>query len=206
MKSRTKTKKNRASSARMRPSRASTSTRAGARNGREHQVDALTLLKNDHAEARKLLEQLASFRESAIERRLATLAKVADALWTHMRIEETIFYPAFEEAGKTSDDAVRSCEAWEEHASAKDALRKLERCDPSTTHFRALAKVVYDLIDHHAEEEESEMFPRARKLLSRERLVSLGAELEAAKTKPTNGADGAWVRRDEGGWAAVTAH
>jgi hemerythrin-like domain-containing protein len=160
-------------------------------------MDAITLLKKDHVEARKLLKQLSESRESAGERRRATLTKVAAALWVHMEIEESIFYPAFEVAGKTSDDEVRGIEAREEHGAAKTALRKLERCDPSTTEFRAMAKIVYDLIDHHAEEEEGEMFPRAKKLLGKERLAELGQTLASAKKQLMDGAERSWMSREE---------
>lgn len=152
------------------------------------QRDAIALLEADHVEARTLLEQLSESRESAPARRQTILAKVARALWTHMAIEEDIFYPAFDEAGRSADDEVRGLEAHAEHQSAKDVLEKLERCDPATTEFRALAKVLYDLVDHHAEEEEGEMFPRAKTLLGKERLMELGAELESAKKQRMNGA------------------
>jgi hemerythrin-like domain-containing protein len=43
--------------------------------------------------------------------------------------------------------------------------------------LKAKAKVLKDLVEHHAEEEETEMFPRARKLFSRAELLSLGDQL-----------------------------
>jgi hemerythrin-like domain-containing protein len=39
--------------------------------------------------------------------------------------------------------------------------------------FAAGAKVLKDLVEHHAEEEETEMFPRARKLMGRGELLEL---------------------------------
>jgi len=47
--------------------------------------------------------------------------------------------------------------------------------------FAAKAKVLKELVEHHAEEEEAEMFPRARKLMDREELVRLGGEMAKAK-------------------------
>ncbi len=143
--------------------------------------DAIALLEADHAEARALLTQLEQSTERAVEKRTKLLAKVAPALWIHMRIEEEIFYPAFEAAKRSSDDEVRGIEALAEHGAAKTALTRLEACDPATTEFRAMAKVVFDLIDHHAGEEEDEMFPRARKLLGAEALRAIGQQLRAAK-------------------------
>lgn len=143
--------------------------------------DAIALLEADHVEARAALTTLKESTERAAETRRKTLAKVAHALWTHIDIEETIFYPALARAGETSDDEVRGMEARAEHDAAKTALMRLEGCDPASTEFRAMAKVVFDLVDHHAGEEEREMFPRARKLLGKERLLELGDEMKARK-------------------------
>jgi hypothetical protein len=44
-----------------------------------------------------------------------------------------------------------------------------------------VAKVLKDLVEHHAEEEETEMFPRAKKLMDRDELLRLGAEMASAK-------------------------
>jgi hemerythrin-like domain-containing protein len=143
--------------------------------------DATALLQEDHAEARKLLSALVESTERATHTRESTLAKVAPALWVHMQIEEEIFYPAFARLSKNADDEVAVYEAHAEHQGAKAALAKLERADVATPRFRALAKVVNDLIEHHASEEENEMFPRARELLGEERLMDLGAQLSARK-------------------------
>lgn len=143
--------------------------------------DALALLEADHGQARAALRTLAESTERALEKRTKIRAKVALALWTHMNIEETIFYPAYAKAGKTTDDDVRGMEARTEHDCAKSALMRLEASDPGSTEFRAMAKVVFDLIDHHTGEEEDEMFPRARKLLGKERLMELGVEMKARK-------------------------
>jgi hemerythrin-like domain-containing protein len=143
--------------------------------------DAIAVLQEDHAEARSMLKELSESSERAAAKRGKILAEVGPALWVHMQIEEEIFYPAFEAVLKTPDDEVKSFEARAEHRSAKAALTKLESCDPSTTEFRAMAKVVHDLVDHHATEEEEEMFPRVKKLLGKEELTSLGQKLMRAK-------------------------
>jgi hemerythrin superfamily protein len=38
-----------------------------------------------------------------------------------------------------------------------------------------------DLVEHHAEEEEKQMFPRARRLMEKEQLLELGRQLAEAK-------------------------
>ncbi|MBN8609093.1 MAG: hemerythrin domain-containing protein [Deltaproteobacteria bacterium] len=156
--------------------------------------DAIAMLKVEHAEARDALRELKESTERATAKREKILAKVAPALWVHMQIEEEIFYPAFEEALKTSDDEVKSIEARAEHQSAKAALSALEAADAGSTEFRAYAKVVFDLVDHHASEEEDEMFPRVRKLIGKDELVALGERMAARRDELMASGD---FRRDD---------
>jgi hemerythrin-like domain-containing protein len=160
-----------------------TQTTASKNESKKPAKDAIALLEAEHAEARKALEKLADSSERAVVSRKDTLAEVGPALWIHMQIEEDIFYPAFERAMKKHDDEVMSIEARAEHVAAKTALARLEGCALDSTEFRAMAKVVNELVDHHASEEEEEMFPRARKLMSKDELLALGVKMEAAKQK-----------------------
>jgi hemerythrin-like domain-containing protein len=143
--------------------------------------DAITLLREDHAEMRRLLKVLSESSERAFQKRERTLAKVASALWVQMQIEEEIFYAAFEGALSSPDDEVRAYAARAEHESGKAALRRLEGSDPKTLHFRAMAKVVHDLVDHHAAEDEADTFPRVRRLFSPAELIVLGQRMTARK-------------------------
>lgn len=72
-------------------------------------------------------------------------------------------------------------EATEEHHVVDLVLPELKKTDPSSPVFGAKATVLKELIEHHADEEEKEMFPRARKLLSKDELVDLGARMEKRK-------------------------
>ena len=47
--------------------------------------------------------------------------------------------------------------------------------------LKGKAKVLKELVEHHADEEEEDMFPRARKLMSRDELRDLGERMEARK-------------------------
>jgi len=96
-------------------------------------------------------------------------------------IEEEIFYPAYKRAAETRENAIPYFEAQEEHALVAIVLPELEATSPSSEVFGAKAKVLKDLIEHHADEEEDEMLPKAKKLLGKERLGELGAEMAARK-------------------------
>lgn len=66
-------------------------------------------------------------------------------------------------------------------------LSEIKETAPDAEEFAAKAKVLKDLVEHHAEEEETEMFPRARKLMDRAQLVELGQQLAQAKASMNGG-------------------
>ena len=63
--------------------------------------------------------------------------------------------------------------------------------------IRSEGKVLKDLIEHHAEEEERQMFPKARKVMGVARLRDLGQELQGRKRELT-------AEMSEGGMDTMT--
>jgi hemerythrin-like domain-containing protein len=147
----------------------------------EKSKDAIALLTADHETVRGLLSQMEETTARGSAKRTTLLAKIAKEVRIHAQIEEEIFYPAYKEAAKTQEEEQLFFEAADEHGLVKIVLPALEKMDPATVEFGAKAKVLKDLIEHHAEEEEEEMFPKAKKLLGKARLQELGERLEARK-------------------------
>ena len=148
---------------------------------RQVQRDAIALLRQDHRRVRSLLGALERATSKSASKREALLTTIEQELRIHTKIEEEVFYPAFFDAARKGDDKERYYEAVEEHHVVDLVLPEIKSTDPSTQQFAAKAKVLKDLVEHHADEEESDMFPRARKLMDRERLVRLGGELARAR-------------------------
>jgi hemerythrin superfamily protein len=145
-------------------------------------VDAIKFLKQEHATVKKLLSDLESTTARAVQKRRQLLMRIAAELKSHTTIEEEIFYPAFKNAGEKNDDDKMFFEALEEHRAAGDlVLPDLLKTDVGSEKFSGRAKVLKELVEHHADEEEEEMFPRARKLLPKAELDELGVRLEARK-------------------------
>jgi hemerythrin-like domain-containing protein len=155
------------------------STRQSAR--RTAEKDAIALLKEDHEKVRELLGELEKTTTKATSRRETLLKSIEQELKIHTKIEEEIFYPAFRDAAEKQDDKKLYYEALEEHHVVDMVLPEIKKLDAGSDEFAAKAKVLKDLVEHHAEEEETEMFPRARKLMDREELVQLGQRLAQAK-------------------------
>jgi hemerythrin-like domain-containing protein len=144
-------------------------------------MNAIDLLKADHAKVKDILSQLSDSTERALKKRVELLGKLEMEISIHTRLEEEILYPAFKAAGSKEQD-VMYFEAKEEHRTVDSlVLPDLKLTDPGTPEFSGRVKVVKELLEHHIEEEETEMFPQAKKLLGKEKLEELGAQMEAMK-------------------------
>ncbi len=143
-------------------------------------MNAFTLLKADHKKVAGILEKLDSTTERGVKTREELFAQLKTELDVHTRIEETIFYPAIKEADETRDVTL---EALEEHRLVKQLLGELQTMGKDEEQWTAKFTVLKEQIEHHVEEEEGEMFPKARKVLGEEKAETLGASMEAAKEK-----------------------
>ena len=148
---------------------------------RSGKQDAIALLKADHKTVRGLLEQLEKSTERAGDRRTRLLSRIETEIKAHTTIEEEIFYPAYRDAVRKKEDRELYQEALEEHHVVDLVLPEIKATDPASEVFGAKAKVLKELIEHHAEEEEKEMFKRARKIMERDQLMELGAQMAVRK-------------------------
>jgi hemerythrin-like domain-containing protein len=145
------------------------------------QNDAISLLKKDHEKVRGLLSQLERAAERNTAKAEQLLAQVDREVKIHSQIEEEIFYPAFRDAAQKRDDRELYFEAKEEHHVVDLVMPEVRDTDSDAEEFAAKTKVLKELIEHHADEEEKEMFPKARKLFDRAELRELGERLKERK-------------------------
>ncbi len=133
-------------------------------------ISATDLLKKQHRKVEKTFSAL----EKANGDATALLESLAADLAAHMAIEHEFLYPA----AKAVDEELIS-EAFEEHAIAEIALKRLMAAEPGGEIFHARVTVLKELIKHHVEEEEEELFPKLEKKLGKARLEELGADMKA---------------------------
>jgi hypothetical protein len=120
---------------------------------------ALQLLKADHEEVKVLFDE---FEDTDDPReRIVVADRLKGLLTVHATIEEELFYPALREA-LDDDDRRLLEEATVEHETARELIAKLESASPDDARYAALVKVLGEYVRHHVEEEEDEVFPRAR--------------------------------------------
>lgn len=138
-------------------------------------MDPIKILKKQHREVESLFKRIEKSEGAEDRRRL--LEQVGRNLQLHMKIEEEIFYPAVKEIGsKKAEELVM--ESFEEHGVVKLVLEQLPQVDPEDERFEAKMTVLSELVEHHVEEEEKEMFKLAGKLEDEE-LEELGERMQA---------------------------
>ena len=142
-------------------------------------MDALALIKDDHEKMRKLLEELETTTERGVKTREELFSKIKGELTVHEIIEEEIFYPALRDHPKAKDIVL---EGYEEHHVVDLVMAELEDLPVDDESWGAKAKVMQENVEHHMEEEEGEMFQKARSIFDRDELEELGRRMEARKS------------------------
>ena len=150
-------------------------------------MNAFTLLKNDHQTVADLLTKIDGTTERGVKTREELFTRLKQELEIHTKIEETIFYPALEEYEETRDITL---EAFEEHRIVKQFLSELQSLGKDEEQWTAKFTVLKENIEHHVEEEEGEMFKKARKALTEEQIEDLGTRMEQAKLEQKKAASG----------------
>ncbi len=147
-------------------------------------MDAITLLKTDHKAVEKLFKQFEKAGERALKAKEDTVAGIIKELSVHAAIEEQVFYPSVR--AEVPDVADEVLEGLEEHHIVKWVLSELDGMKPTDERFDPKVTVLIEMVRHHVEEEEGEMFPQVRAALGRKRLGEIGDLMEQAKkTAPT---------------------
>jgi hemerythrin superfamily protein len=141
--------------------------------------DAIAMLTADHKKVKGLFSQFDKLKEDGSDEDKAGLVStICNELKIHTAIEEEIFYPAVR---KAIDDADLMDEALVEHAGAKDLIAQLEGMDTDDELYDAKVTVLGEQINHHVEEEEGQMFPKAKK--AKIDTDALGAKMLKRKTE-----------------------
>jgi iron-sulfur cluster repair protein YtfE (RIC family) len=145
------------------------------------ELNALELIKSDHERIKKMFAQALDADEPAARSEL--LQRIRAELMAHERMEEDIFYPALRSASEKAKDIV--LEGYEEHHVIDLILDEMFEVPEDTEQWHAKLKVLHENLEHHIEEEEEEMFSRAKKAMSRETLEELGQKMQQSKDAAT---------------------
>ena len=152
-------------------------TETVARDDMPAGADVVDELTRDHHEVLDLLERVTATRDAKERRDLADTA-IAEVV-RHSVAEEMYVYPAMSDALEHGGDTVEHDK--EEHAKLERIMKDLEGVDGDDARFDALVGDMARALRHHAEDEETEQFPKMRERIPQETLVELRRKVEAAK-------------------------
>lgn len=141
--------------------------------------EATAMLRADHKLVSGLFEEFEKTKSAAKKKKIVD--QICMELTIHTQLEEEIFYPAFQSALK---DHELVPEANVEHQAVKDLIAQVQGVEPGGDEYDAKVKVMGEFVKHHVKEEQTEMFPKAKK--SKLDLMALGEQMFARKQELLN--------------------
>lgn len=142
---------------------------------RAKKLDVTELLHADHQTVRELFFSFSSSEDKAEKDRL--VKQILTELFIHAKVEEEIVYPLLENEGEEGEEI--KGEAENEHRVVQFVMAEIANMEPDDDELKAKITVLCELVEHHAKEEEKEMFKKLRD--SGEDLEALAEEVEARK-------------------------
>lgn len=144
-------------------------------------ADILDSLKQDHEDVAEMLEKLVE-SDSASERK-SLLASIKSALVPHLRAEEKVVYDAIL-ALRGKEQKTHAEEGYIEHGLGDKMLASLAKMkDAMSPEFSAGAKVLKELVEHHVEEEENNVWSDVKDNFSDEDRIEMNRKFLAAKKR-----------------------
>jgi hemerythrin-like domain-containing protein len=141
-------------------------------------MNALTLLEEDHRKVKRLLAELEATTQRGVKTRSELFERIKSELTVHEVIEEEIFYPTLKQHPRAKEIVL---EGYEEHDVVDRLMSELAELPVDDETWGPKAKVMIENIEHHIEEEEGDMFVKARQVLDRQELIDLGEAMAKRK-------------------------
>ncbi len=139
-------------------------------------IDIFGLLERDHREIRRLLAQVAD-RED-----YQSFTRLANEINAHVEAEEQAFYQPLQDRDE-ADLHETVLEGFEEHHVGELVMRELDRNNRGSERWHAKAMVFKEIIERHLDEEESDLFREARRVIKNGQAEAMGQEYSRLKAR-----------------------
>jgi len=127
------------------------------------------ILKKEHDKTKELFKQTESKREDHGN----VFSQIGTELTIHMDGEERLLYPVLKEKEPTRD---KTLEGWEEHTYIKIVLNDLVGMPREDERWQAKLTVLREMVEHHIEDEEENLFKIAQNVISKEQADQIGTD------------------------------
>lgn len=142
-------------------------------------MNAVDRIRRDHRAVRAHLRELRRLHREEVERRTEAFYGLKRELEILARVEEALFYPAIQGADGTAAEWVR--DALQVHDEVERVLAGMAALEVDEAAFDRSLEALEDMVEQHLQEEEQVLLPRARSRLDRERLQTLGEEMDSLR-------------------------
>lgn len=145
-------------------------------------MDGLDLLIADHNRVRGLFTRFREAQGNEDTPAMGELAsKIFEELEVHTAIEEQIFYPEVHDLSEELAEVVN--EGVQEHHVVNVLIGEARTLKPGDAEWVAKVAVLIENVEHHAEEEETELFPQVRAATDAATREEWGTRFEAMKAQ-----------------------
>ncbi len=135
--------------------------------------DIVDIIVEDHKPLKSLIKILKDSDERSLDDRLKAFDEFAELLTLHAAAEEQILYMHMKESEDLRRDAF---EGEVEHALADQIISDCKSSKDDDDLWSAKAKVLAEIVEHHVQEEEEQLFPDLKKFTSTELRNQLGRD------------------------------
>jgi hemerythrin-like domain-containing protein len=135
--------------------------------------DCILMLEQQHRQVERTFEELMQLCEDGGEDVRPKLLELADLITSHAIIEERHFYPRVRAA--QTEDLI--ADSYHDHDDVKNVVLHILDAGPEDDEFLAKVEELQGLIEAHVMEEEQQLFPQVRKMLSSEDLQSMTEQM-----------------------------
>lgn len=136
------------------------------------------ILKQDHDKVRDIFGQIEEDEEG--ENREGLFTGLQSELQEHLELEEKFFYPVLEQS---EDARKKALEAYEEHNVAKHVLKECSSLDFEDERWKAKVTVLQEIVSHHLQEEEKNIFKTAKSLLEKDQIQQITDQIMQQKSR-----------------------
>jgi hypothetical protein len=147
-------------------------------------MDIYAYIKRDHLKVADLMQQLLDIRLAAFHRRL--FDQIKTELLLHTEAEERTFYRAIEVATReraTEDDMVH---AFDDHAEIRNLVQDLTDLSENDEMWMVKFGELKHAVEHHVNDEETNLWKKARMVLSPSQEQALARDMDREKQKILN--------------------
>ncbi|MGZ3781675.1 MAG: hemerythrin domain-containing protein [Pseudobdellovibrionaceae bacterium] len=155
-------------------------------------MDIYQLLKKDHRQVKKLLKEIKDLLEDEhFDEAQELFEMLKTEVVAHSKAEEEVFYEPLKAIIKDKHEEELPWEGEQEHHVVSLVLNELSRLELEEEEWQAKIKVLSDLINHHIEVEEDDIFDVAKNNFSDQEAEEIAQNMEEMKEQYKKSIDSA---------------